>query len=238
MKRIEFLTVVILAGLCLTGCKEKPTPPPKSTPRPVKKAVKAETATQINKPAHQLRGIEPGSLSYLDAKDGFRDVRFGIASSNMDNLVLIQENTDNKSKIFTRIGDELMLNDVPLETIEYTFFEDKLCQVVLKWNVISTNEQNPRPQPTKIPIIVASVYGRPTRRTQNKDENLYVWNGRKVGVMIDEIFLSGVKDVINQGDSWKIPPTTVGKMLIYSRQLDRQATAENAAEVTPESGGL
>jgi len=234
MNRFEFLAIIIVAGLCLTGCKEN-TPP---SPKPVKRAVKAERATLTNKPARKPRGMEPGSLAYLDAKDGFRDVRFGIASSSMDNLVLVQEDADNKSKTFTRIGDELMLDDVPLETIEYTFFEDRLCQVVMKWKVISTDEQIPRPQPTKIPVVAASVYGKPTRRTQNKDENLYVWRGRKVGVMINELFLPGVKDVITKGDGWKIPPTTVGKMLIYRRQLERESTALTANEVTPNSGGL
>lgn len=236
MKRILLLTTLcVLAGLLLTGCEQK-----QPAPKPVKKVKVAKAKPEPKqKPVKQPVAVQPGTLQYLDAKNGFRDVDFGVSSDSLTGLVPVSEDAARRLKTFTRTGDELSLGDVPLQKIEYTFFDDKLCQVSLSWNIEFRDNAQRIPPPTDISAFCGTLYGRPTRHNvakAAKDASFYVWQGKRTEALMTEARMTGVPNVVNGG--WTIPPTTSGKMVISSVPLERNAIALNASQTAQNSGGL
>lgn len=225
MKRSRLIllsTICVLALLLGTGCEErKPTPkPPKTSKRA--KVAKIEKST---KPAKPVKDIAPGSIAYLDRHKGFRDVTLGDNVSNFSNLVLVSEDAARNLKTYTRSGDDLTLGNVPLRDVRYTFFEDRLCEVELRWKIEYPEAPFRTPPLSSIASYCMKLYGPPTAKHQSRKEqsSQHIWRGRKAEVILTELQLRGVPDVIK--GSWSLPPTTVGQLVVMDIPLHRNAQA-------------
>ena len=217
MKRVILTTIALsVAGLLFSGCGEK-TPPPKP------KVVKAKPAPKP-KPVKPVKEAKLGTPAYLDAKYGFRDLNFGTASGSLSDLTLVEDDAAQQLKTYTRANEQLMLGNVPLKKIEYTFFEDKLCQITLYWEVQYPSSLQGRPESTELSGYCTTLYGKPALRQVNKDNTYYVWHGQKAGLMLTENLLHGVRDVAH-GTGWALSPSTTGIMVIYSEPLRRSITS-------------
>lgn len=226
MKRILIsMTILAVAGLFLSGCGGE-TPPPPKPKKQVK--VKPEAKPKAAKPAKE-KVAKLGTPAYLDAKNGFRDVTFGMTSDRIPGLVLLEEDASHQLKTYTRPNEDLQLGKLPLTKIEYTFFENKLCQVTLYWNLTYPASTLRVPPTTDLAGNCARLYGHPAKRSTTKDSTYFVWRSKKTGLMLTELRLPGVVDQI-RGD-WALPPATAGEMVIYSQPLRRNASALIASHV-------
>ena len=235
MKRLLSSTLILVAvGLLMTGCKKSAPPPPKAK-KQTKIALKPEPKPKVIKLPKE-KETRLGTIGYLDSKNGLRDVTFGVASDIVPGLVLVEEDEGKQLRTYVRSNDDLSLGDMPLTKIEYTFFEDKLCQVTLYWNLTYPDNTLRMPPTTELAGQCTMLYGRPAKRSTTKDSTYYVWSGKKVGLMITELRLPGVDDQI-RGD-WGVPPTTTGEMVIYSQPIRRNATALIASSAAKISEGL
>jgi hypothetical protein len=70
----------------------------------------------------------PGSLAYLDFKNGFRDLTFGDPPTS--NMVLKEEHGDDK--FYTRPQDDLTLGGSQLQRIIYGFYKDRFYWLLLE----------------------------------------------------------------------------------------------------------
>jgi hypothetical protein len=70
----------------------------------------------------------PGSLAYLDFKNGFRDLTFGAPPTS--DMVL--KETDGDTKYYTRPQDDLILGGAQLQRIIYGFYKDRFDWLLLE----------------------------------------------------------------------------------------------------------
>jgi hypothetical protein len=215
----------------------KPAPPkPPKSPKRVVVAVKPEKPP---KPVKLSRMAAPGTLAYLDSKNGFRDVNFGMAVADLPGLALVSENPTHHLKTYTRSGDDLLVGGVPLKSINYVFFEDRLCEVVLRWNLNTPEATLRTPPSSSLAAYCAELYGPPTRHTasrQKEQTTQYIWRGHDNEVVLNETYLNGVRDQVK--NTWSIPPTTAGQLNIYNKPLVRASGAISAAANARNPDGL
>lgn len=69
----------------------------------------------------------PGSLANLDARYGFRDLRFEQSIETCQGMVVVEDDGD--LKFCTRKDDSLELGGAKLRRIEYSFYKGKLASV-------------------------------------------------------------------------------------------------------------
>jgi hypothetical protein len=76
----------------------------------------------------------PGSLAYLDFKNGFRDLKFGDSPTN--DMVLKEDGGD--SKYYFRPRDELTIGRAHMDRLVYGFYKNRLAAVLINtkglWN--------------------------------------------------------------------------------------------------------
>lgn len=225
MKRFFLLNAICVLALLLgTGCDEKKPKPPKRA-----KIVKPEKPARPSRP---VREVLPGSIAYLDRRNGFRDVTLGDSVTNFSNLVLVSEDSARQLKVYTRTDDDLTFGTVPLQNIRYTFYGDRLCEVELRWKIEYPDAPFRTPPLSSISSYCTKLYGSPTiKRSSRKEQtSQHVWRGRKAELILTEIQLRGVPDVIN--GTWDIPPTTAGQIAVVDIPLRQAAGAIAASNAT------
>lgn len=225
MKRL--VLVVIASGLALglvAGCHKYERPAKvKPTKAPKTKVVVVRTNVVVaHKPARSASVVAPGSIKYLDFKNGFRDVVFGQQESNLTSLVLVKEDVLRQVKTFTRAGEELSLGGVPLESVEYNFFQGQLYQVVIKWRVEQKNPALESAPAVTLAPFCANLYGPPRRHVIRKTGTELKWRGRQAVLTLTETSIRGVPDKLNGG--WAIAPAATGIMVVEDIELSKALT--------------
>jgi hypothetical protein len=190
--------------------------------RPTKTTQPVETPQP--KPA-----IKPGKISYLDYKNGFRDVCFFQQESSFTNLVLRTQDDQRQLKTFMQSGEELSLGGVPLERVEYHFFKGQLYLILIEWRVEQKDGAQKAPPAATLAPFCTSLYGPPDRHAKKKGETELRWRGQRVELTLSESVIPGVRDKINGG--WAIPPTASGQMVIENIAL-RKALAATLVSAT------
>jgi hypothetical protein len=71
---------------------------------------------------------EPGSLAYLDAHNGFRDLTFGEPPTPR----MVLTNEVGAKQYYTRLDEDLSLGDAQLEQLIYGFYKERLQTVILQ----------------------------------------------------------------------------------------------------------
>lgn len=234
-----FLVTIISVALA-TGCKQKPKANPSQAHTTANEsAAYPESGFQPGKgAANQAAKTEssPGTIRYLDDKNGFRDVTFGQTDSEISNLVLKRSDDVRQLKTYTRSGDNLTLNSVPLSTIEYTFLKGQLFQIAAKWSVDEKKAVLKNSSTTSLAPFCASLYGPAKRHTNKKEAAEYIWRGKRVELIVNEIHLPGVQDTIRGG--WALAPSTKGQMIIEDIDLRKALGAEMASSNGEKKDGL
>lgn len=76
------------------------------------------------------KSVAQGSLAALDAKNGFRDVKFGASIKNYPGMTLADGNYPlSTTKTYIRKTDKLKIGDVRINPISYRFFKGRLSDV-------------------------------------------------------------------------------------------------------------
>lgn len=217
MKQFIATTVMVIAAAGLiVGCDYAPdAPAPKTVHRP--KQIKPKVVTPRTNAPKPVKAIIPGTAGYLDMKNGFRDVTFGQPESDFSNLVLKKKDESRQMATYTRTGDVLSLESVPLETIEYTFFKGRLYRIALKWELEHPENVLATPPSTELAVSCSNLYGRPKRYATQKDTTAYSWAGQKVELILHEFRMPGAGSAAKGG--WGIPPTTSGQLVFGSVPL-------------------
>jgi hypothetical protein len=211
MKRSFVLAAAATAAVWLmAGCERTEQAPP---PRVHHKAAIEAKA----KPEKSPRQILPGTAEYLDLKNGFRDVVFGTPQASFTDLVLKEKDDATGTATYTRSGDLLNSDGVPLQEIDYTFFKDQLSAVTVKWKLEFPTNDFSAPASSGLAAGCTQLYGRPKQLQTQRDMTHYIWSGQKVRIRLDEMKMSGVANT--SGGGWAIPPVTSGEMVIESIPL-------------------
>lgn len=114
-----------------------------------------------------------GSAKDLDAKNGFRDLPFGISVESVPGLQ--PAGKDGVLDLYRRPEDKLEIGVVPLEAITYRFFQGRLYQVFIEVAGIDNG--------MKLVDALAAQYGKPKPAPVTPDE--LIWGGAKhVGLWI------------------------------------------------------
>ena len=233
-----FLIAGISLGLA-SGCKKKPeanhAAPQKSQPAAYPESA-FESSEKAAPPKTTNGEAVPGTLRYLDAKNGFRDVRLGGSEKDIPNLVLKSSDDARGLKTYTRADETLVFNNVPLKSVEYTFLKGELFQVVAKWSVEEKGAVLKNAATTSLAPFCASLYGPARRHAARKDAAEYVWRAKHVELILNESHLPGVPDSIRGG--WAMAPSTKGEMLIESIDRRKMLNAEMASAAAEKKDGL
>jgi hypothetical protein len=114
MKRVAFLLVtVLLCPLCLSGCARR-------APRP-------EASGGDFRPF--VPGMTAGSLAELDAKNGFRDLRFRGPVAEGMKLAETQDYVRTES--YVRPGETMRIGRAEVREIRYVYYRGGLTTVVI-----------------------------------------------------------------------------------------------------------
>jgi hypothetical protein len=102
---------------------------------------KVSSSNSVGFPPPVSAVVAPGSVDYLDFKNGFRDVVFGSKPADYKNMVLVGQDqaSGNTYAVFRRSSDALTLNGIPLNSIDYKFLNNALFCVSLGWDMQFTN---------------------------------------------------------------------------------------------------
>ena len=239
MKTLIKLSCIVAISLGLApGCKKKPeahhaaalTNEPAAYPESAFEPSKKTAARSAKEEA------APGTLRYLDAKNGFRDVKFGESEKDIPNLILKSSDDARGLKTYTRSDETLSFNGVPLKSVEYTFLKGELFQVVAKWSVEEKGAVLKNSATTSLAPFCASLYGPARRHAAKKDSAEYVWRGKQVELILNETHLPGVPDAVHGG--WAIAPSTKGEMLVESIDRRKALNAQMASANGEKKDGL
>jgi hypothetical protein len=237
MKRLMLVLVVSVLSLgLLAGCHKKAKPPVAKAKKKIQRTnavAVVEPPVETPPPRHP---IKPGSIQYLDYRNGFRDVFFYQPESSITNAVLRKQDEQHQLKTFTRPGEEMSLNNIPLESVEYSFFKGQLCQIVVKWRVEQKAGASTSPPVAALTPFCASLYGPPSQQTKKKGETELRWQGQRVVLILSESVIPGVRDKINGG--WAIPPVASGLMVMENINLRRALKATLASATEQRADGL
>ena len=126
------------------------------------------------------------NLAALDAKNGFKDAKFGMPLSHFKGMKLIYSSPSSGSKGYIRISDKKAIGDIPLTGITYYFFNNKLRSVHVRANI--------KFQPEILQTLEAS-YG-PGNLTAHSAGSFYgYWETKNVILQFSEYY-AGNKEVI------------------------------------------
>lgn len=120
-----------------------------------------------------------GSLAYLDAKYGFRDIKFGTAISSLKGMVYLEDNPLYPDvKEYTRPSDKKVFGNIPVKRIVYGFYHGRL------WEVGVTGYGPEHNTPLYELLKTAYGLGKPlsTYDTQKRGYSMYecTWKSDKV----------------------------------------------------------
>lgn len=231
---ILFATVAA-SGWLAVGCGK----PAEQAPRVAHhKQVATNSVAKTTAPVAKSPAV--GTPAYLDAKNGFRDLSFGQNESDFNNLVLVSKDDNRPTTVYTRTGDVLDLEGVPLEKIEYVFFKGQLAKIRLVWTATYPDNTFPSPPSTRIAAQCSKLYGKPRRDLVKKDSIEFGWAGQKVNISLNEFKLKGAGQ--KAGGTWIIPPSSSGEMILSSiplmRAVDSYVAEKTAQSLNESQNGL
>ncbi|MFM2082356.1 MAG: hypothetical protein RL380_1047 [Verrucomicrobiota bacterium] len=246
MKHFKAMVLASLAAVVLTGCDNiDDTPAPKAARKPRASVKPKPVVARAEKPAKVVKDPEVGTRDYLDFNQGFRDAKFGMTVDRFENLSIVSKDERLGLATYVRAGDVKEFVGVPLESIQYTFFRDKLARVDLKWKAEYPGSVTLTPLSTQMAVRCSSQYGRPRKQVRNKDVAQYLWAGQEVEILMDEFFLPGMATPPSQtrtdsGGSigWDVPPTTTGQMVMRSIALKKEMDTLAAQVANQTHNGL
>ena len=111
-----------------------------------------------------------GGIEALDAKNGFRKLRFGTPLAELPTM-------QKRRGFYMDPMERQVVNDVPLSKLQFFFFEDKLCSVEMATSGVS--------EPTRLFNSFVALYGPP----QTLNDSKWVWAGQKVTVTFTQRML-------------------------------------------------
>jgi hypothetical protein len=123
-----------------------------------------------------------GSLSYLDFKNGFRDLKFG--DPYPQDMRLIEESGE--TKYYTRASDDLTIGRSLVRRIVYGFYKGRFYAVLIDTEGYTNSRA--------LLEVLREAYGPGTR--PNRFMDTYYWNGARVLLSYDEKPLSHEATVI------------------------------------------
>lgn len=214
------------------GSQQDPAPKPLHQPKPVEPAAPKVPTVRTNA-IKQPKPITPGTIQFMDLKNGFRDATFGQSEAEFSNLVLKEKDEPGQLAVYTRTGDLLALESVPLETIEYTFFKHRLYRIALRWKIEHPESVLPTPPSTDLAACCSSLYGKPKRLATRDGYIKYSWIGEKVELILHEFKMPGVANPSKS--CWAISPTTSGQLVFSSVPLRHEYESFLAGQA---QGGL
>ena len=164
-------------------------------------ALRADSSLEVPSPP-----VAMGSLAYLDARNGFRDMQFGTPFSTFKNLHLEEDSGD--IKVYSRPGDALTMGEAKLAHLYYAFYKGRLS------NVHMTTDG-----PTSSRAALASLqaaYGTPRKPNQFLEE--YWWIGRVVVASYTENLATRTATII-----------CTSRPLTVQKEADQKESAKKAA---------
>jgi len=126
--------------------------------------------------------VPPGSLLYLDFQNGFRDAKFGKTPEEIGGIEAKGKDFYDLSTRYSRAGDELKLNDFPLNYINYFFYKNKLRTISIYSELKPGSNHNAKPD--GFTDFLVSLYGNYTNVEEHlspeKEVRTYTWHTRKL----------------------------------------------------------
>lgn len=116
------------------------------------------------------------STKELDAKNGFRDHKFGDDISTFKDMVEIESGPDGLNKFYRMTGDKLSIGSSELKKISYGFYKDKFYAVSIETEGYSNSRG--------VLKALQELYGRGSKDNRYIEE--YKWFGSKVFGVYDE----------------------------------------------------
>lgn len=126
------------------------------------------------------------SVSSLDEKYGFKKFKFGTSSTLYSNLVLEKSSYPGNTSIkeFKYIGKDLKrLFDVEIESVQLTFYKDRLCNITLSFGSLETHTEFTEEQYNVLLYCFENSYGKKWSRADNESGEILngvIWVGNKV----------------------------------------------------------
>jgi hypothetical protein len=114
----------------------------------------------------------PGSLAYLDFRNGFRDLKFGDPPTQ--NMTVFEEGGD--TKFYRRSSDDLTIGNANIKEISYGFYKGRLYSVLLQTGGLINSRA--------LLAVLREAYGPGSRPNQFMDR--YLWDGSKVLLYYDQ----------------------------------------------------
>jgi hypothetical protein len=144
-----------------------------STPAPAQPPAEAvQQRPVVVKPTPAPVEPSPGSLAYLDFKNGFRDLKFGDPPAA--DMVLKEDSGD--SKFYVRPQDELGIGGATVNRIAYGFYKERLSSILIETKGL-TNSRG-------LLDVLRQAYG--IGEQPNRFMNSYTWRGSRAIVSYDE----------------------------------------------------
>jgi len=106
------------------------------------------------RPAKPKKEALPVTVSFLDEKNGFRDVKFGESETKIANLVGTSRDETRGLRTCIRSDEMTSLHGVPLERVEYRFFRGELYAVELSWRIAYANSTSSEPPTTDMSVFL------------------------------------------------------------------------------------
>jgi hypothetical protein len=144
------------------------------------------------------------STKDLDAKNGFRHLKFGSAPSQISNIVK-QKNQFSKNPLvatYDYIGNDIeYVANVKVKSIDLTFFENKLTSIGVRFGDIVTNKEFSYLDYNTIFIWLKNSFGDDYKLPKNNDGailNGAIWVGTNVKLELLRIDFSKSKSNPNE----------------------------------------
>lgn len=113
--------------------------------------------------------IAPGSLAYLDAKNGFRELHFGDPPKK--DMILVE--SFGEEKVYKRSRENLIIGAAKVENIVYLFYKNRLSSVII-WTKGIINS-------SAMLEVLREAYGAGFQSNQYLEHIL--WSGSKVNLL-------------------------------------------------------
>jgi hypothetical protein len=115
--------------------------------------------------------LPPGSLAYLDAKNGFRDLTFGDPPT--PDMQLTEESGDFRT--YVRATDDLTIGEAHLQFIAYRFYKNRFGAAVVGTKGYANS--------VALLEVLRQAYGQGDQPNQFLHQ--YFWHGSRVWVSYD-----------------------------------------------------
>ncbi|WP_026463931.1 hypothetical protein [Adhaeribacter aquaticus] len=120
----------------------------------------------------------------LDERYGFKEAKLEADISSFAQLDMVED--QGNIKVYEKIGDDLKIDEVALQTIWYFFYKNKLSSILIKTKGPTTNK--------KMLAYLNKEYGK--GKPVGKLGTTYAWSGKKTNLSYQENKETGEATVI------------------------------------------